>query len=159
MFKVRVSCIVACGEDVALIFRNKDKEEYWSLLGGNVGDSEDVESAIARELAEELNLQVTDTQLFCLQDMLIHRPDKEGLYRKLHIVFFTHIEEKTRNTLNTIEEDDLAIGEIRWVNFRTVKKLHLYPNIGDYLSELPSLFPPPTPRILPAITDANFTWV
>lgn len=74
--KVRVSCVVARRDEVALIYREREGRAHWSLHGGNVGEEEDSEKAIVRELHEELGLSGATPELLFLQDMLIHRPDR-----------------------------------------------------------------------------------
>jgi ADP-ribose pyrophosphatase YjhB (NUDIX family) len=41
MLKVRVDCVVACNDELALIYRQRNGVEYWTLPGGNVGPEED----------------------------------------------------------------------------------------------------------------------
>ncbi len=157
-FKIRVSCIVACGDELALIRRASGAGPQWTLPGGNVEIGEDVQGAIVRELKEELGLVSIRPELLFLQDMLIHRPDREGLYRKLHIVFRTVVPQNVKSALNIREEDDRSIGQIQWVERSQIATFHLYPDIASALVELPSLNGPVTPRILPPMTDMTFKW-
>ncbi|WP_307669414.1 NUDIX hydrolase [Streptomyces sp. V2I9] len=50
--------LVFCGEDVALIRRDRPGSIHYTPPGGNVEHGEDLEAALARELAEELDLDI-----------------------------------------------------------------------------------------------------
>jgi 8-oxo-dGTP pyrophosphatase MutT (NUDIX family) len=156
-FKVRVACVVVCNDEFALIQRKTEDGEQWTLPGGNV-EEEDIETAIIRELDEELGLTGVKPELLCLQDMLIHRPDKEGLYRKLHIVFRVVIDTATREKLKIVEADDLSDGSVKWIAKASLADLHMYPSINMFLFNLPSLSDPVVPSVLPPLTDETYSW-
>lgn len=157
--KVRVSCVVAHNDEMALIYRERDGRAHWSLPGGNVGKEEDIQSAMVRELSEELGLGGVTPHLLFLQDMLIHRPDREGLYRKLHIIFRVCVTADQRRDMRTVEHDDLLPpGEVRWVPRSQLATLHLYPGIRHALSSLLSLDVSVKPAVLPPLTDDTYSW-
>jgi len=58
--KIRTGALVFCGEDVALIRRDRPAGSHYSPRGSNVEPAEDILHALARELAEELHLSLTD---------------------------------------------------------------------------------------------------
>lgn len=158
MFKVRVSAVVVCGDEMALIYRTTPQGDSWTLPGGNVSLNEDIVSAIQRELNEELGISNASCELMFLQDMLIHRSDRQDLYRKLHIIFRVIIPTKTKKNVKSQEHDDLSLGEIRWVKHSKLAHLHIYPNIGKMLAELRSLDEKISQKILNPMTDENFSW-
>jgi len=159
MFKVRVGCIVACGDELALIHRQRNGVDIWTLPGGNVAPDEDIESAMIRELQEELGLVGVTPSLLFLQDMLISRTGYEPLYRKLHVIFRAIVSHELRSTFRLIEEDDLATGEIKWMNYKDAAELYLYPGINSGLKCLSSLEAKIAPCILPPMTDETYTWL
>ncbi|MER6075761.1 NUDIX hydrolase [Streptomyces sp. NPDC001817] len=58
--KIRVAAALFNGEEIALIHRAKDGQDQYTLPGGNVEPGEPVHQALARELDEELGLDLTD---------------------------------------------------------------------------------------------------
>ncbi|MFC5665963.1 NUDIX domain-containing protein [Kitasatospora misakiensis] len=54
--KVRVTGLVFCGTDVALLRRDRADSVHYTTIGGNVHDGEDYREAVLRELEEELGL-------------------------------------------------------------------------------------------------------
>lgn len=158
MFKVRVSAVVVCGDEMALIYRTTPQGDSWTLPGGNVSPNEDIVSAIRRELNEELGIFHASYEFMFLQDMLIHRVDHPGLYRKLHIIFRVTIPPETKKNVKSQEYDDLSFGEIRWVKHSDLTQFHIYPDIGRELASLRSLDEKISPKILNPMTDENYSW-
>ena len=57
---VRVSAIIIKNNEILLMHRKKNGEEYWVFPGGGVEDTEKAEQAIIREVTEETNLTVLE---------------------------------------------------------------------------------------------------
>lgn len=157
-FKVRVSCVVFYNDEVALIRRFSNSDYRWSLPGGNVNIDEDIETAIKRELKEEMGLREANPELLFIQDMLISKPSHEGIYRKLHVVFKVAVTADIKSQLNATEEDDLGSGDIIWIPKSEAATLTIYPLVGSGLAHLGSLSEPVSPRILPPMNDQNYQW-
>ena len=60
---VRVSAIIIKNNEILLMHRKKNGEEYWVFPGGGVEDTETAEQAIIREVTEETNLTVLEHEL------------------------------------------------------------------------------------------------
>jgi ADP-ribose pyrophosphatase YjhB (NUDIX family) len=58
--KVRTGGLVFCGDDIALIRRDRPTGSHYTPPGGNVHTGEDLLDALARERAEELRLDLGD---------------------------------------------------------------------------------------------------
>ncbi|MFI7225141.1 NUDIX hydrolase [Nonomuraea angiospora] len=165
--KIRTGGLVFCGEDIALIRRDRPNGSHYTPPGGNVNPGEDLLDALRRELAEELQLNLDDAtppELCWIQDQRVTRPGPTLPPRKIHMIFRCHITPEIRVRLATIEYDDLPDGGsepglIEWVNYREAELLPLFPLIGTAISALPTPDAPPRELLLPPVTDQNYTWV
>lgn len=165
--KIRVGALVFCGEDVALIRRDRPTGSHYTPPGGNVEHGEDIHAALARELAEELHLDLADAttpELCWLQDQMVSRPGPTAPPRKLHLIFRCHITPEVRATLAAVEYDEQPDetsepGIIEWVSYRKLGELPLFPLIGEAAAELASPDASVASTYLPPVTDQNYTWV
>ena len=165
--KIRAAALVFCGDDVALIRRDRPNASHYTPVGGNVEPAEDILDALGRELSEELHLNVahaTEPELCWIQDQRVSRPGPTPPPRKLHLVFRCFVTPGVRATLATVEHDEQPDGTsetgiIEWVSYRKLAGLPLFPLIGEAVAALPSSDAPAGNPYLPAITDQNYTWV
>jgi ADP-ribose pyrophosphatase YjhB (NUDIX family) len=161
--KFRVAGALFNGEEIALIHRNKDGQDQYTLPGGNVEHGEPIHQALARELDEELGLNLTDAssvpQLTWIQDAMVTRPGTTPP-RKLHLVFRVHIDNPTRAHLRTVEHDDTAgAGHLTWIHYKDTADKALFPPVP--LAELAT---PAAPldaalALLPTLDDTNYLWI
>lgn len=54
----RVAAIILDNDKILLMYRFKNGETYYTLLGGSVEPGEDLERALVREIKEESNLDI-----------------------------------------------------------------------------------------------------
>ena len=109
------------GDEVLLIHRHKNGDEYWVLPGGGVEDEETLEEALKREVMEETSLEVLSFEL-------IHEcPGFEG---RKHFFF----EVKTENNdpeLGGPEKENMNENNVyilEWVDRKKAKTLvNLFP--------------------------------
>lgn len=131
--KIRTAAVVFNGDDIALIRRVKDGVEQYTLPGGNVEPGEPLPDALARELQEELGLDVaradTPLRFTWLMDAMVSRPGSTPP-RKLHMVFRLHINDRVRESLHQVEHDDTAgAGDLVWVRYQDTKDMALFPPV------------------------------
>ncbi|MDH6118048.1 NUDIX hydrolase [Kitasatospora sp. GAS204B] len=165
--KVRVTGLVFCGDDVALLRRDRADSVHYSTIGGNVEPGEDFREAVVRELAEELGLgaeQADTVQLIGTMDARVTRPGSTPSPRKIHLIYRTFVTPEVRAGLATQEFDELPdgsheVGSVEWIDFRAVGNLPLFPPIGKVLAQLPSPDAPLPEFELEPVTDWNYTWI
>ncbi|UFR07072.1 NUDIX hydrolase [Streptomyces sp. Go40/10] len=161
--KIRVAAALFNGELVALIHRTKNGQDQYTLPGGNVEPGEPLHHALARELNEELGLDLTKAidapRLTWIQDAMVTRPGPTPP-RKLHLVFRVHIDNSTRADLRTVEHDDTAgTGHLTWNHYKDTAGKALFPPVP--LAELATPTAPldAARALLPSLDDTNYRWV
>ncbi|MFI9742675.1 NUDIX hydrolase [Streptomyces sp. NPDC052494] len=165
--KIRTGALVFCGNDVALIRRDRADSTHYTPPGGNVEHGEDLDQALARELSEELDLDTALAEggdLMWVIDQRVTRPGPTPPPRKLHLIYRLHITPELRATLAEVEHDELPDGShetgvVEWIDYRKTAELPLFPPIGPALATLPDPRATVTDAALPAVTDENYLWV
>ncbi|MCX4545598.1 NUDIX domain-containing protein [Streptomyces sp. NBC_01565] len=165
--KIRVAALVFCGDEVALIRRDRPHSTHYTPPGGNVEPGEDLFAALARELSEELDLDIGQAEggeLLWVVDQRVTRPGPTPSPRKLHLIHRLHITPDVRARLAVEEYDELPdgsheIGVIEWVDYRRTAGLALFPPIGRALAALADPRRPVADAALGAVTDDTYTWV
>ncbi|WP_031015778.1 NUDIX domain-containing protein [Streptomyces sp. NRRL F-5727] len=165
--KIRTGALVFCGDDVALIRRDRADSTHYTPPGGNVEHGEDLAAALARELAEELDLDVDQADggdLMWVVDQRVTRPGPTPPPRKLHLIYRFHITPELRATLAEVELDEQPDGShetglIEWIDYRKTAELPIFPPIGPALAALPDPRAAVTDAALEAVTDDTYSWV
>ncbi len=118
---VRVSAIIIKGDEILLMHRKKNGEEYWVFPGGGAEDNETLDEAIVREVKEETNLDVSKHKLAFMGEY--GQDDKE------HPFYFCEVNNVT--TRITGEEKSRHNSEnwyrLEWVKLSNVKDIYLVP--------------------------------
>lgn len=165
--KIRTGALVFCGDEVALIRRDRADSTHYTPPGGNVEHGEDLKVALGRELAEELLLDTALAEggdLLWVVDQRVTRPGPTPPPRKLHLIYRFHISPDVRATLAEQELDELPDGShetgvIEWIDYRKTAELPIFPPIGPALAALADPRAAVTDAALEAVTDATYTWV
>lgn len=106
------------GDEVLLIHRHKNGEEYWVLPGGGVEDEETLEEALRREVMEETSLEMTSF-------VLIGEHEREDGAKH---IFFEIISEGDPLLGGPEKEamDQNNIYILEWVNIQKAKQIEAF---------------------------------
>lgn len=132
---VRACCVIVNDGQVALIHRQRPSGDQYSLPGGLVHADEQVPAALARELNEELDLDVTTLprrpELRWVQDQLTTRPGSTDPFRRLHLIHvLPDLPSRARHAMPATEQDAEDCTRIVWEPIDQAVGLHLYPAVG-----------------------------
>ena len=160
---VRACCVIVHDGQVALIHRKRPDGDQYSLPGGIVHADEEVPAALARELSEELSLDLSalprQPELRWVQDQITTRPGSSDLFRRLHLIHvLPDLPPAARHAMADTEQDAEDDTRITWTGLRHAARLHLYPAAGDAIATLASTGSHTGPILLPPITDRSFRW-
>ena len=159
---VRACCLILHDGEVALIHRQRPDGDQYSVPGGVVHADEDVAAALARELDEELELNVTDLprppELRWVQDQMTTRPGTTTLFRRLHLIHVLDLPSRARQAMAETELDAEDYARIIWTPLGHTIGLHLYPAVGPAINGLARSRAAVGPVLLPPITDENYSW-
>ncbi|MFC8765965.1 NUDIX domain-containing protein [Streptomyces sp. NPDC057193] len=161
--KIRVAALIFSGDEIALIKRVKNGTEQYTVPGGNVDPGEPISTALARELKEELNLDVDQAdaapRFTWLLDAMVSRPGSTPP-RKLHMVFRLSISDHVRETLSPMEYDDTAgAGELVWIRWQEAKDKAIFPPVPVADLTTPAADLDAGTALLPGLTDSNYHWI
>ncbi|MEU6622058.1 NUDIX hydrolase [Streptomyces litmocidini] len=161
--KVRVAALVFNGGEVALIKRLKNGMEQYTLPGGNAEPGEPVPAALARELNEELGLDVAladaGPRFTWLLDAMVSRPGSPPP-RKLHVVFRLSVSDQVRASLERVEHDDtVGPGQLVWIPWREVKDKHIFPPVPVADLPSPDADVDASAALLPTLDDSIYRWI
>ncbi|MDI5969918.1 NUDIX hydrolase [Streptomyces sp. SL13] len=155
----RVCAVILNNDEVCLIRRHRPDGDQHSLPGGIVNADEHIADALARELREELDLDVTalpePPRLRWVQDQHTTRPGTPGTFRRLHLIHVLDLPDAARRALAATERDAEDEASVVWVDLDKTAGLHLYPAAGDALLKVRV---PGAGVLLPPITDETYTW-
>lgn len=159
---VRTCAVIAEGGEICLIRRTRPDGDQYSLPGGLLHPDEEVPAGLARELREELDLDVTALpelpRLRWAQDQVTTRPGRPGTFRRLHLIHLLPIPLHVRAGLPATEQDAEDETDVVWVDLRQAADCHLYPDVGEALGQLAVPGSAPGPVLLPPITDRTYNW-
>lgn len=122
----RAAGIIKYGKKFLII--NVDKAPYYHIPGGHIEIGEDSITAITREIKEELDYTVKNTELFCVQENFY---DKKGVaHHGVEYYYIIEIEEDVETVDREVTEIDHGVEKhlfIKWVSADELKEIDLKP--------------------------------
>ncbi|HCG98725.1 MAG: hypothetical protein A2074_02015 [Candidatus Aquicultor primus] len=123
--KVRPAIALIADDKVLLMRYCYDQVDVWGIPGGGVADGETLIDALAREMDEELGVQIEVDGLLCLAET-----EPAGKVKHtLHSVFYGRVKSGVP-ALNPVHTTALSL---EWVPASEIGRLVLYPPINDTL--------------------------
>ncbi|MDX1960927.1 MAG: NUDIX hydrolase [Leptospiraceae bacterium] len=130
--RVRVAAIIQDDNgNILFIKQKKNKKDYWLLPGGGIEFGESAESALARELKEELELEIENPEFVCLSENI----DPEGNRHLLQLVFKTKVKSGTPN----IPKNETVVLDFKFFSLEELQTIEIRPDIKDFLKSNPKL--------------------
>lgn len=129
-FKFRVCGIVEKDQKFLVMRMNENK--FYCLPGGHVELGEDTQTAVLREMQEELGYEVKIKKLACVHQNLF-KTDDGKLFHELGFYYLVNPKNqnlKTENYFRTEnDKGEIKTHEFRWVRKEELKDLDFRPNV------------------------------
>ncbi len=119
---VRPAILIIENQSVLTMQYRYSEQDVYNLPGGNLELGEYLSEALAREMQEELGIEVTVGELIAVGEVYLKEKNKQTL----HLLFSGEIKVGTP-TLNPKETSALGI---RWLPISELNGVNLYPNIA-----------------------------
>jgi 8-oxo-dGTP diphosphatase len=120
--QLRVAAIIVRDKQLLLVEHRKRGEHYWVLPGGRLEGLETLETALRRELKEELGLDARVGELVIVSEMLA--PDR-------HVVNLNFHAEIGEGAEPRLDRADPVLARWQWVSTDQLPRLDFRPPIAD----------------------------
>lgn len=124
---IRPAILIIENERVLTMQYQYGGQKVFNLPGGNLELGEHLSDALAREMKEELGIEVAVGELVLVGEVYFEERKKHTL----HLLFEGKIT-AGEPTLNPAETSALAI---KWLNINDLTKVNLYPNLSKQIQE------------------------
>lgn len=130
-FGVRVAAIIYNKDMTKIFLQKQGKHDFYMFPGGRLELHEDAESAIRRELKEELNIE-EDVSLKYVSENFIAFPSKK--YHEIGFYFILKIDEEKYNYFpgeeyDSKDEENDGKSKFKWVDAKEINEISLMPDI------------------------------
>ncbi len=127
---IRPAILIIENQSILTMQYRYGEQEVYNLPGGNLELGEYLSEALAREMQEELGIEVTVGELIAVGEVYV----KENNKQTLHLLFAG----KIKVGIPTLNPKETSALDIRWLPIDELNSVNLYPNIAptiqDYLT-------------------------
>lgn len=127
---IRPAILIIENQQVLTMQYNYGGQEVYNLPGGNLELGEHLSDALAREMQEELGIEVTVGEMILVGEVYFEDRKKHTL----HLLF----EGKITAGIPTLNPKETSAISIKWLAINDLEKVNLYPNLSkqiqDYLT-------------------------
>ena len=117
--KVAQKALIIKDDSILLVRDPRAEREIWELPGGRLNINENPKDGLAREIFEELGVEVDVHEVVHLEQFLQGSEGKNALMISYRVSF--------KDLKVNLKPDNKEIAEIRFVPFSEVLKLNLFP--------------------------------
>lgn len=125
--QLRLAAIIAEHDRVLLVEHRKRGQRYWVLPGGRLEGNETLETALRREIREELGLQIQVRQLVIVGETLA--PDRHIV----NLIFHAEIGEGAQPRL---DPSDPVLAGWQWVAVNRLPRMDFRPPIAPTIQSV-----------------------
>jgi len=127
--RLRVAALIVNAQGEILLIQQKKKKSsgYWLLPGGGIEFGETAETALIRELKEELGLDVVSMNFIALNESI----DPGGQRHLVQLIFLV----KVKDGIPVLDAREKAITGFGYFSFKDIQMMDLRPDIKDFLKK------------------------
>lgn len=127
---IRPAILIIENQQVLTMQYNYGGQEVYNLPGGNLELGEHISDALAREMQEELKIEVSVGEMILVGEVYFEERKKHTL----HLLF----EGKITAGIPTLNPKETSALAVKWLDINDLDKVNLYPNLSkairDYLA-------------------------
>ncbi len=114
--------IITRGNDILLMRRNKNGNEYFTLVGGRVNGDETTEQALVREIKEETGLDVTSYRLVFVEENT--EPYNSQYIYLCEVAPFENVAIGENSEEGMMNKMDINVHTPVWAMIKTLPMIH-----------------------------------